>query len=117
MIDDRGAATPMVVACLSLLLLVGAALGVVAAMGRDQRVAESAADLAALAGAAAHQRGDDACAAAGAVADVNGARLRACLTDGADVVVRVVVAGPRWLGQQRDLEARARAGPTTRAGP
>jgi uncharacterized membrane protein len=57
----------MVVACLSLLLLVGAGLGVVAAMVRDHRVAQSAADLAALAGASALQRGDDPCAAAAAM--------------------------------------------------
>ena len=68
MSDQRGAATPMVVACLSLLLALGAALGVVAAMVHDHRVAQSAADLAALAGAAALQRGDDGCAAAGSVA-------------------------------------------------
>ena len=96
--EERGAATPMVVACLSLLLLVGAALGVVAAMVRDHRVAQSAADLAALAGAAALQRGDDACAAAAAVAGANGARLHSCRTAGSDVVVHAVVGGSRWLG-------------------
>ena len=82
MSDERGAATTMVVACLSLLLALGAALGVVAAMVRDHRVAQSAADLAALAGAAALQRGDDGCAAAGSVAAANGARLAGCRTDG-----------------------------------
>ena len=89
----------------------GAALGVVAAMVRDHRVAQSAADLAALAGAAALQRGDDGCAAAGSVAAANGARLAGCHTEGSDVVVRTVVDGPRWLGQPGDLEAEARAGP------
>ena len=109
--DQRGAATPMVVACLSLMLALGAALGVVAAMLHDHRVAQSAADLAALAGAAALQRGDDGCAAAGSVAAANGARLAGCHAEGSDVVVRTVVVGPRWLGQRGDLEAQARAGP------
>ncbi len=31
--------------------------------------------------------------------------------DGRDVRLRVVVTGPRWLGQRGDLEAEARAGP------
>ncbi len=63
------------VACLSVLLLVGAALGVVAAMVHAHRVAQSAADLAALAAASAVGRGGDACAAAGRIAAANGAGL------------------------------------------
>ena len=73
--DDRGAASLLVVACVALLLLIGCALGVVAAMVRAHRAAQSAADLAALAGAAAHQRGESACAAAGSVATANGASV------------------------------------------
>ena len=99
--DERGAATPMVVACLSLLLALGAALGVVAAMVRDHRVAQSAADLAALAGAAALQRGDDACAAAGSVAAANGARLAGCHAEGSDVVVA------RWSPVRAGSASRA----------
>ncbi len=49
--DEAGAATLMVVACAAVLLLLGCALGVVAAMVRAHRVAQSAADLAALAAA------------------------------------------------------------------
>ena len=66
--DQRGAASLLVVALLSVLLLVGAALGVVAAMVWAHRVAQSAADLAALAGAADLQEGEDACAAASRIA-------------------------------------------------
>ena len=49
--DQRGSATLLVLAMAGVLLLVGSALGVVAAMVRAHRVAQSAADLAALAGA------------------------------------------------------------------
>ena len=109
--DQRGSASLLVVALLSVLLLVGAALGVVAAMVWAHRMAQSAADLAALAGAAELQEGADACGAATRIADANDATLDSCLVQGDDVVVDVTVAGPRWLGQQADLSARARAGP------
>ena len=108
---ERGAATVLVVACLSLLLVVGSALGVVAAMVRDHRVAESAADLAALAGATALGSGQDPCAAAAAIARANDAALVGCRLAGSDVLVRTRVRGPRWLGQAGDLLAEARAGP------
>ncbi|QZY29382.1 Rv3654c family TadE-like protein [Nocardioides coralli] len=111
MTRERGSASLLVVACLSLLLLVTAALGVAGAMVRAHRTAQAAADLAALGGAAAGQRGGDACATAERLADANGARMTACRLAGPDVVVQVAVAGPRWLGQPHDLGASARAGP------
>ena len=51
--SERGSASPLVVACVGVLLLLGAALGVVAAMVRAHRDAQAAADLAALAAAQA----------------------------------------------------------------
>lgn len=108
---ERGAATILVTACLGVLLLVGCALAVVAAMVTAHRAAQAAADLAALAGATAAQRGDDPCSAAAAVAAANGARLAGCSAVAGDVTVRVTVPGPRWLGQPHDLAAEARAGP------
>lgn len=108
---ERGAATVLVTACLGVVLLVGCALAVVAAMVAAHRTAQAAADLAALAGATARQRGGDACAAAGATAADNGADLVGCTLAGDTVTVRVVVPGPRWLGQPHDLSADARAGP------
>ena len=108
---ERGSATLFAVACLSVLLLLGAALGVVAAMVRAHRVAQSAADLAALAAADAVGTGRDPCAAGSAVAAANDARLVACDVDGRDALVTVTVDGPYWLGQVADLSARARAGP------
>ncbi len=108
---ERGSATLFLVACLAVLLLVGCALGVVAAMVRAHRAAQAAADLAALAAASAVGRGGDPCAAGGSIAVANGARLTSCRILGADATVRVEVAGPHWLGQLADLGAEARAGP------
>ncbi|WP_435771285.1 Rv3654c family TadE-like protein [Nocardioides sp. SYSU DS0651] len=111
---ERGAATVLVVALAGVLLLVGAAAGVVAAIMVAHRQAQSAADLAALAGATAlSDRTGDPCAAAGDVAAANGASLDSCAVDGEDVLVSVVVRGPRWLGQDDDLVGRARAGPVS----
>lgn len=110
---QRGAATVLVVGMAGLLMLVGAAAGVVGAIVAAHRSAQSAADLAALAGAAtfAEHTGRDPCAAAAEVAAANGALLDSCAVEGEDLVVEVTVGGPRWLGQDQDLRARARAGP------
>jgi secretion/DNA translocation related TadE-like protein len=109
--DERGSAIPFTVACVALLLLVGSALGVVAAMVRAHRAAQSAADLAALAAASAVATGDDPCAAGADVAAANDALLTSCALAGREVTVQVVVEGPHWLGQPADLAAEARAGP------
>ena len=109
--EERGAVTVLAVALLGLVLLVGAALGVAAAMVVDHRRAQAAADLAALAGATAHQRGEDGCRAAARMAVANGGALGGCRVEGDAVVVEVRVTGPRWLGQVADLSGRARAGP------
>lgn len=109
---EVGAASLLVATCVALLLTLGAALGVVAALIRDHRSAQSAADLASLAAAAAWQRGEDACVAAAHLARSNEADLVGCSVLGEDVLVTVQVAGPRWLGQSADLTAQARAGPS-----
>jgi secretion/DNA translocation related TadE-like protein len=108
---ERGSATLFAVGVIAMLVLVGAALGVVAAMVHAHRVAQSAADLAALAGATSAARGEDACAAATTIAEANGATVDQCAVDGFDVRLQVTVAGPHWLGQRHDLSAQARAGP------
>lgn len=108
---ERGAATILALAMAGVLLLTGAATAVAGAIVVDHRRAQSAADLAALAAAAAHP-GRDPCTTAARVATANGATLRACRRDGPDVVVTVLVQGPRWLGQEGDLTASARAGPS-----
>jgi secretion/DNA translocation related TadE-like protein len=111
---QRGSATPFAVACLGVLVLLAAALGVVAAMVHAERRAQSAADLAALAAAQSLARGADGCAAGLRVAATNGAELTSCEASGREVRLRVEVTGPRWLGQSADLEAEARAGPAAR---
>jgi secretion/DNA translocation related TadE-like protein len=109
--DDRGSVTLFTVSCVALLLVLGAALGVVAAMVRAHRSAQSAADLAALAAATAVGHGSDPCGAASSAAAANGAVLASCDVEGREVLVTVQVAGPHWLGQTADLTAEARAGP------
>jgi secretion/DNA translocation related TadE-like protein len=93
------------------LLLMGAALAVVTALVAAHRAAQSAADLAALAGARGVASGGDGCGAATDVAAANGARLTDCTVSGRVVDVEVEVTGPHWLGQTADLSARSRAGP------
>jgi secretion/DNA translocation related TadE-like protein len=109
--SEAGAATLLAVAMAGVLLMVGAALAVVGAMVVAHRQAQASADLAALAGATAAARGEDPCQAARVVARLNGGTLVACAVDESGVTVQVRVLGPHWLGQESDLEARARAGP------
>jgi secretion/DNA translocation related TadE-like protein len=109
--DERGAATVLAVSFLGVLLLVGSSLAVVGGMVVAHRAAQSAADLAALAGAGAVAEGTEPCEAAARVAVANDARLTTCAVTARAVTVEVTVAGPRWLGQPHDLTARARAGP------
>lgn len=108
---QRGSATVLVVAVAGLMLFLTAALGVVAAMVRAHRVAQSGADLAALAGARGVALGRDGCSEATAIASANAVRLTGCRTVGRVVEVTVVAPGPHWLGQHADLTAEARAGP------
>lgn len=108
--DEHGAGTVLALAMAGVLLFVTVAVsGVVAVVGRH-RVAQSAADLAALAGAAALQDGRDACAAAGALARRNRATLTGCRVSGWEVEVTVVSVGEVW-GREQRLTARGRAGP------
>ena len=109
--SERGSVSLVVVACVGVLLLLGAALGVVGAMVRAHRQAQSAADLAALAVASAPVWSGDPCAAGAGIAAANDARMVACEVDGREARVRVEVTGPQWLGQDADLAAEARAGP------
>jgi secretion/DNA translocation related TadE-like protein len=109
--SERGSGTVLVLTFAAILLLVGCALGVVAAMVHAHRVAESGADLAALAGARALSLGGDACTEAARIAAADGVRVTDCRVDGFTVTVIVLARGPHWLGQVADLSARARAGP------
>ena len=110
--DERGSATLLVVAMAGVLVLLGSALAVVTAMVAAHRAAQSAADLAALAGARDVAVGRDGCATATRIAAANGARLTGCAVSGLVVDVQVEVVGPHWLGQTADLAAGSRAGPS-----
>lgn len=110
--DAEGASTIWVLAAMSLVLLVGLVAVFVGSACVARHRAESAADLAALAGAARSAAGGtDGCARAAGIAAANGARLSSCLVIGGDVLVTVHVAPvglPEHLG---DARAQARAGP------
>ncbi|MEI2711806.1 MAG: Rv3654c family TadE-like protein [Nocardioides sp.] len=111
--NARGSGTQLMVAFAGVLLLVGAAVTVVAAMLVEHRRAQSAADLAALAGAAALLDGRAGCEVARDVAARNGAAVVSCVVDRREVVVHTRIKGPRSLGQRGDLEGHARAGPVS----
>lgn len=101
----------LVISLASVLLLVACGAAAVGGLLHARRAAASAADLAALAGAAAHRDGADGCAAAARLVALNGAVLRDCAVRGADVVVTATVPGPDWVGPDVEVPATARAGP------
>jgi secretion/DNA translocation related TadE-like protein len=109
--DERGAATLLVLAMAGILVFLAVALVEVAAAFVAHRSAQSAADLAALAGARGLVEGRDGCATAAEIAAANHAHVTSCLVSGSAVEVAVEVAGPRWLGRPTSLVGRARAGP------
>ncbi|WP_300680807.1 Rv3654c family TadE-like protein [Nocardioides sp.] len=108
--SQRGSVVPMVVACVGVLVLVGIGCAMAAAAVVAHRRAQSAADLAALAGAQSLSRGGDGCAAAGDLAVRNHADLVSCVSTPTSVTVVVEVGVPgRWAGLA-DVRAKARAG-------
>lgn len=108
---ERGSASMLVVSLIGVILLLGMAAAFMTAGAAAHRRAQAGADLAALAGAVALQRGDDACAAAGQVAGSNTAEVTSCVVEGEDVVLEVRVASPEFLGHDFEIHGRARAGP------
>lgn len=108
---ERGAGTLLALTLTSVLLTVGVALAACVGLVHAHRQAQAAADLAALAGAVAASRGEDACAAAAEVADLNGASLRGCRVETGRVRVVTGVPGPRWAGFSAELVGEAAAGP------
>lgn len=110
---ERGQGVVLALPLIGVLLTVTVMLAVLGSVVVAQRRAQSAADLAALAGAAAGQRGQDECAAAAGLARRNGAGLEACRVDGEAVTVHSVLEVTRLLGRSVTVRAEARAGPTT----
>lgn len=112
-VGEDGFAVPVVIGLSGVLVslaLAGVAGGQVLVA---QRRAAAAADLAALAGAVAAQHGQDACAAARRMADLDGASLGSCTADGAGGErVRVVSEVELTIGgHELVVRARGHAGP------
>lgn len=109
--SERGAATLFALGGLLLLSMLAMLLAVVGGTLVTHRRAQSAADLAALAGAAAIQHGRDGCSSATRTAAGNGAELDSCEADGGYVTVRASIETPRMFGRRLVVRAEARAGP------
>jgi secretion/DNA translocation related TadE-like protein len=113
--NERGSATVLMAAIMGLVVTLGGAAMVIAGYLVGHHRARSAADLAALSGAAAHVRGQDVCAEARRIARQNGAKAIRCNWVGDDidfvVTVRTSVSTPSGLpGLPRSVEAEAYAG-------
>jgi len=108
--DERGIATILALGLVAV-LLVATMIGVgVVRVVAARHLAAAAADLGALAGAAAVGRGQPCAAAAGAV-HANDAELVSCRVSGADVVVVASVRSEPLLGVSWVPRSSARAGP------
>jgi secretion/DNA translocation related TadE-like protein len=113
---ERGSAA-VLAAVLVGTLLVATVLGTaVAAAVVGQRRVETAADLGALAGASALERGASACVAAADVVRRNGGVQVGCDVAGAVVTVRATRSVPSVLGRSLTVSSTARAGPTSASG-
>ena len=117
---DEGSATVLAACLITLLVMVAGVSGVIGGLVATRARAQSAADLAALAGAdRALWSADEACAAASTLAQRNGARLIDCTVTLLDVEVTVEVALPPTVARlmsfvgtaSGDVRAHARAGP------
>jgi secretion/DNA translocation related TadE-like protein len=109
-LTDRGSATVFVVIGLVLVLFAGSTVAAIGGLVVAHRHAQSAADLAAIAGAEAVGTPGDPCAAAAAVAAANDAAIEACQTTADDITLTVSVAGPDLIGTVVRPRAVARAG-------
>jgi secretion/DNA translocation related TadE-like protein len=109
---DRGVATVWAAGAIAVLVsmaVFGVYLGEAVIIRHH---AESAADLAALAGAAQALAGEEyTCAQARRVTDRMRVRLVSCQTRGWDVLVDVAAQPDGWLGSLGAATGRARAGP------
>ncbi|MBM9467408.1 Rv3654c family TadE-like protein [Nakamurella leprariae] len=113
---DRGSVTVLAGVAVAILVVVASTVVLLAAATGARQRAERAADLAALAGAAALVGGADrACQAAVRVAVANDARVESCRARGLDLLVETAV--PLQLGPVGGTAVgRARAGPAVAVG-
>lgn len=103
--DDRGHAALLLMAALALVAMMMLGLAGAGRVVTQRAQARTAADAAALAGAA---EGED---SAGRLAEANGAELVAYLRDGDEVVVKVSVDGVVAYGRARQNVVEAASGP------
>jgi secretion/DNA translocation related TadE-like protein len=108
---EAGSATMLAITLTVLLTVVAVGVSVLGGLLVDQRRAAAAADLAALAGAGAAQQGRPGCAAAGAVAVRNDARLGVCQEHAGVLTLTVTRQVQVGFGAVVTVRARARAGP------
>jgi len=113
--DDCGAATVLALALVVVLVFVAAVCVGSVGIVLTHRRAQAAADLAALAAAAALQRGAAACQEAARVAGRQRAVVTSCSVRGAEVLVVTAMDLPSALGGAT-VAARARAGPQDAVG-
>lgn len=114
--DDRGSATLWAVGGIAVLCLVMAAVLTFGAVVWTRHRATSAADLAALAGAAYAPYGEQAaCGRAQWVADGMHVHVSSCRVANWDVLVEVVAELPGDLSRFGTVTARSRAGPADRS--
>ncbi|GAA1733806.1 Rv3654c family TadE-like protein [Brachybacterium phenoliresistens] len=112
-VSDRGSAPAAVIAWVGMAVTMLGALSLLGLGAAAQARADTAADLAALAGADALAAGSgDPCPIAGEVARRNGAQLASCAVAGRDVIVTVAVDA----GALPPVSGRARAGPAPSSG-
>lgn len=109
--DERGVAVVLAITAISALTALALVCGGVTATVVAHRQLQSAADLAALAGASALRDGVAPCSAAQHIAESNRVQLTSCAVEGNAVRLEVRVRLVPVLGS-RELTARARAGPT-----
>ena len=108
---DDGVVTAMVVVVATTLVVLTVAAVAGGRVLVTQRRAAAAADLGALAGAVALQRGQDGCAAVRRLVVRSGARVSWCGVEGDRVRVTVVQDAGTIAGRRVRVEARAHAGP------
>ncbi|CAN5221656.1 hypothetical protein BH18ACT9_BH18ACT9_13470 [soil metagenome] len=111
--SEAGTATVLVMPLLGVVVLATMVASVLGSLLVAQRRVQSAADLAALAGAASVQRREDACAAASTLSRRNRTDLVACAVQGRAVSVEVALEVSGLLGRSVRVRAQARAGPAT----
>lgn len=107
---EDGSATLYAVAAMVMVTAVAVGVSFLVTAAATRHRASGAADLAALAGAAASATGATQCAAAASIAMRNGAELTECVVTAGSVTVGVTVRAPRFFGIVLQIPGRARAG-------